>query len=227
MTQDAHLRLMLAVAFSGALHCALIYGVTVRTPPRESESVIAARLLTDEVTAPDHQSRAPVPERASVPQRLPETVGERAPRPRSAPLAQAVRAERPASRPLPSVEMPLLQDPTWYSADQLDVYPRAIDVVQPVYPMGAAGARGEVSVLLMVDEQGRVHRATVLADDSQGLFDDAALAALRTARFEPARKDGHSVRSRILVRVVFAPDEPVDEEANNNLSPRRHEVDLN
>ncbi len=103
--------------------------------------------------------------------------------------------------------MPLLADPTWYSAQQLDVYPRALSPVQPAYPEPAAqeGIRGEVTVLLMVDEQGTVEEVSVARALPEGYFEAAAVAAFRTARFEPAQKDGRSVRSRILVRVSFDP----------------------
>jgi len=103
--------------------------------------------------------------------------------------------------------MPLLSDPTWYTADQLDVYPRALSSIRPAYPERAAaqGIGGAVTVLVMVDERGSVEEASAQQAAPEGYFEAAAVAALRTIRFEPARKDGRSVRSRILVRVSFDP----------------------
>ena len=103
--------------------------------------------------------------------------------------------------------MPLLSDPTWYTAEQLDVYPRALGTVRPVYPDQAAaqGIGGDVTLLLMVDERGTVEEMSVVQAAPEGHFEGAAVAAFRTMRFEPARKDGRSVRSRILVRVSFDP----------------------
>jgi periplasmic protein TonB len=103
--------------------------------------------------------------------------------------------------------MPLLADPTWYSAEQLDVYPRAVTGVQPHFPAQAARERirGEVTLLLKVDERGTVEEATVAQAVPEGYFEAAAVAAFRTARFDPAQKDGRSVRSRLVVRVWFDP----------------------
>ena len=90
--------------------------------------------------------------------------------------------------------MPLLADPTWYSAQQLDVYPRALSPVRPAYPEQAAqqGIGGEVTLLLMVDEQGSVEEVSVAQAAPEGYFEAAAVAAFRTARFEPAQKDGRT-----------------------------------
>jgi protein TonB len=104
--------------------------------------------------------------------------------------------------------MPLLSDPTWYPARQLDVYPKLIAPVQPRYPDEAArdNVAGVVTLLVMVDEDGLVREASVAEADPPGYFEDAALDAFRGARFSPAAKDGRMVRSRILIRVTFDPE---------------------
>jgi protein TonB len=127
----------------------------------------------------------------------------------------------PPDSDLPSVAMPLLADPTWYSPQQLDVYPRALSSVQPAYP-AQTGIRGEVTLLLMVNERGTVEDVSVVRAVPEGYFEAAAVAAFQAARFEPARKDGRNVRSRIVLRVSFDPDSAPGD-LQGNLTPRRHE----
>ena len=57
----------------------------------------------------------------------------------------------------------------------------------------------------MVDERGVVEEASVVQAVPEGYFEAAAVEALGATRFEPARKDGRSVRSRLLVRIRFDP----------------------
>jgi protein TonB len=231
--RHARSRLLLAIVVSAALHLSLIYGVTVHTPTPLT-SMIVARLqrepaapgaLPTLVTPP--ASPDPVPPLALVPMPLARGAAL-APEPTPLPTAELPGpVPLPAPPPdsaLPSVAVPLLADPAWYSAQQLDVYPRALNSVLPAYPAQAAqmGIGGEVTLLLMVDERGTVEEASVAQAAPEGYFEAAAVAAFRTARFEPAQKDGRSVRSRILVRVSFDPASAA-RDLQSNLSPRRPE----
>jgi protein TonB len=105
--------------------------------------------------------------------------------------------------------MPLLQDPAWYLPREIDVYPRPAVPVRPVYPARALdeGVGGRVTLLLLVDENGLVHEVSVVEAEPEGYFEESSVAAYQAARFEPARKDGRRVRSRILVRVLFDPED--------------------
>jgi periplasmic protein TonB len=58
----------------------------------------------------------------------------------------------------------------------------------------------------MIDESGAVHEVSVAAAQPEGYFEGAAIAAFQGVQFEPARKDGQAVRSRVLVKVAFSPD---------------------
>jgi len=227
--QDARSRLAVALAVSVALHLSLIFRVAVRTPAPLTSPVLA-RLQPEppeKLTPPAEitkVSRTPLAA-AAVEPRPP------APRPELALTAEpALERDGPVALPappldtaLPSVEMPLLADPTWYPAGQLDLYPRALEPVRPAYPEQAAqdGIGGEVTLLLSVDEHGAVQEAAVVQAAPAGHFEGVALAAFETARFAPAQKDGRSVRSRVLVRVSFDPREVGGKQSN--LLPRRHE----
>lgn len=72
---------------------------------------------------------------------------------------------------------------------------------QPVYPPAAkeAGMEGEVTVVYTVTASGEVEDIRVLEADPAEIFDDAALAAVRTWRYRPLRQDGEPV---VLENVV-------------------------
>jgi protein TonB len=205
---DARWRLFVAVAVSAALHLALIYGVAVRAPaPALSAPPIAARL---ESAIPVQAAATALPvarPRRGHPLAAPGIEVQRPPSPDAEAVARV--PPPPVQSTLPSAQMPVLIDPTWYAADQLDVYPRPLAAMQPAYPERAAQARvgGQVTLLLRVDADGKVHEASVVGSAPEGYFEDSALAAFQSVRFDPAQKDGRSVRSQILVKVVFDPED--------------------
>jgi protein TonB len=112
---------------------------------------------------------------------------------------------RPEESPLPRADVPLIVDTAWYTAKDLDLYPRALARVEPVYSLSAADVSGEVLLQLMIDESGAVSEATVVKAEPAGYFEESALQAFKVARFSPAQRDGHAVRSRVVVKVRFAP----------------------
>ena len=107
--------------------------------------------------------------------------------------------------------MPLLVDPAWYEAKDLDSYPQPLARVQPVYPSSATDISGDVTLLLQVDEFGAVHQLSVVAAEPGGYFEEAALLAFQLARFTPAQREGHPVRSRIVIRYGRAAGKNGDE----------------
>jgi protein TonB len=199
-------RLALAVLVSAALHASLIFGVAVRPPDvtPASESILARIQAVPDAAARRPVSPPPAP-REPQPARLPAVE----PRAQSSGSSAVQHPPAAATAALPAVEMPLLADPTWYPAAQLDVFPAALAPVRPAYPQAAAQADigGEVTLLLLIDESGRVHESTALDAQPEGTFEEAALAAFRAARFTPGQRDGRNVRSRVLVKVVFDPAE--------------------
>jgi protein TonB len=205
-------RLLFALAASGALHLVLIYGVTVRAPPPPASPVIA-RLQYPAPGAPPAAPKrlpqpSPVPAAAAWAEHRSAPAGSEIGGSQPPPvLPAAVAAPLPPDSPLPSVEMPLLADLTWYRAQDLDLYPRALGPVAPAYPMQAQqeGIGGEVTLVLKVDEHGAVQDVAVVQAVPEGYFEAAAISAFQTARFMPAERDGRGVRSEVVVRVSFDP----------------------
>ncbi|HTS54598.1 MAG TPA: TonB family protein [Burkholderiales bacterium] len=210
--RNARQRLLVALAVSTALHLSLIYGIAVRPSESAPARVLLARLVPEadapreaptrtHVLGPRARAAAElepagrVPPPAEIPEPSTEAVAERAP---------AAGARLDDSR-LPDVDMPVLADATWYDAKDLDVYPRPVVPVRPAYPATVPEITGEVALLLQIDELGVVRELSVVRAEPDGYFEQSALHAFETARFAPAQRDGRPVRSRIVVRVRFAP----------------------
>ena len=113
----------------------------------------------------------------------------------------------PRTRAAPA--LPRQVEAVYYSARQLDVYPALLHPVRPEYPeqpsQGKAG--GKVRVTLLIDETGRVNEVSTAEAEPAGDFDDAVRRAFASARFSPARRDGHAVKSRVLISVTYGPGE--------------------
>lgn len=78
----------------------------------------------------------------------------------------------------------------------------------PAYPTDAAEARvgGDVVLEILVGEDGRAEEVLVKSSRPEGVFDQAAMDAARTWRFNPGTDaDGKPVKGRILVPVKFEP----------------------
>ncbi|MBK7583170.1 MAG: TonB family protein [Myxococcales bacterium] len=103
------------------------------------------------------------------------------------------------------------------------VLPRTVaaqpDVVVPrlehdrgaAYPRRALAERFyervEVMLILELDKDGNVERASVESPHGHG-FDEAALEAAKALRFSPARRAGAPVKARIRFRYLFEPPPP-------------------
>ena len=213
MAREDGLRLLLALGFSSALHFSLIYGVGAGPSRSVPPSIIVARLAS-QAAAPSAETEAPS-NRRGVPVAVPGSVQSTAAEPalgatrdapgKAGPEQIAAAPARTDDSRLPSADVPLLVDPAWYEAKDLDSYPQPLSPVQPVHPSSAADISGDVTLLLQVDEFGAVHQLSVVAAEPAGYFEEAALLAFQLARFAPAQREGHPVRSRIVIKVRFAP----------------------
>ena len=209
-------RLFLACALSLLLHVALIAGLPVN-PTGGLHTVIsvitahlepAAPLSAESVpagvegeTATERIAPVPaVPAAAAVAGGTPtSTIAKAESRPESQ------RAIEPATSPSAGIEVPLIRDPTYYTAKQLDVYPQPLTPIRLDYPDAATKARvdGRVTILLVIDEFGVVNDVSVADANPEGYFEEAAMAVFRAARFSPAQKQGHPVKSRVTLQVKY------------------------
>ncbi len=222
-------RLGIALAVSLALHAWFVWGVRVVAPRLAAEPgairatlapVTAKAAVADGPPAPAEvrvtASSAPtasadgptVPKPTPSPSMVPSAVP-----PPPAPERIAAPPEPidiPAAAPEPStfgpaLELPLIEDPEFYPARQLDVLPRPLDEVALRYPEHAADQdlSGRVVLLILIDELGMVVEADVISADPPGVFEDAALESFRGVMFSPAIRHGRAVKSRLPVEVNF------------------------
>ncbi len=160
---------------------------------------------------PEMRRRKPPPRKP--PRRAPEkTIKVQGPRPRIKPHtplpvpAHSLKLDLPLRAGTGPYLGPVLADP----GDGLDV-PLAtglIPIVQfpPQYPPAARMKRlkGFVEIEFTVTREGRVKNAKVIDSRPSGVFDRAALRAIRFWRFKPELKDGDPVAVRALQRIDFS-----------------------
>jgi RNA polymerase sigma factor (sigma-70 family) len=92
-----------------------------------------------------------------------------------------------------------------FSMKELDSPPKALTRKSPAYPaeLRAAGIEGSVVVSLVIDTNGRVVQAKVEKSTHQG-FEFAALRAVQEWQFEPGRKGGRQVNTRVSQVLQFS-----------------------
>ncbi|MDO8890779.1 MAG: energy transducer TonB [Sulfurimicrobium sp.] len=207
---EAAEKLALTLAASLILHFALIFGLQIRVASTvgHSSQVIRAQLVVPSNSIAVHPP-APmlVPEPDMEPQKDAPEVHAAAPVPPPEPpaVAPASAAAPEINSNLPSIEVPLIEDPTYYAAKEVDVHPTALQAIQPFYPEAAASANitGSVVLVLLLDESGKVQELSVEEANPPGTFEQSALDAFRGARFTPAQRNGRVVKSRVRIKVSY------------------------
>ena len=207
VSQAAFARLVVAVVLSATLHMYLIYGLALQPTrnPADHLSIINARLLPERevmnrpaLAAPATQRRRIAPARPHVAS-LPE------------PVETPIPAEQAPSTgdlsPKPEISTANFPDPVHYAARDLDVYPQPLNRIEPDYPQTALAGEigGSVTLLLLIDEFGRVTGVSVVDASPQDVFEESALRALAATAYSPAQRSGRAVRSRILVKINYDP----------------------
>jgi len=98
--------------------------------------------------------------------------------------------------------LPQAPDPDYYTARELDRYPRAL---APFQVKRAAGdGAGEVRLEILIDERGIVQEMIFAGPAAPARVEEALRAALAATRFLPAQKDGRAVRSRIVLSISLS-----------------------
>ena len=204
---DAVDRFALALVASLALHLVLILGVQIKAAqqPGKAPSVMEVRIerQVGEVSSVELSTGESVAVQVTHENETAEPVRDQ--KEVQPPAISASPAVEQANPLLPALEVPLLEDPTWYPAKQVDVHPTALRPIKPAYPDEGSekGVEGIVVLLLLIDEAGVVKEASVMEANPEGVFEESALSAFRNARFVPAQKNGRAVKSRVLIRVTY------------------------
>lgn len=219
----ARIRFTVAIAISALIHSWLAAGIKVEATRRAAArpiTAISARLEPAGPSIPFTPSRTPsVSESAraadkAVTRIIEDEAGRDlpgVPRPSAAmQSASPPAAPEISAAPASGLTLPLIPDPVYYPARQLDVYPALLEPINLVYPERAAREEvsGKVTVLLLIDDNGIVNDVSVVEAEPAGYFEEAARAAFSETRFTPARKNGRAVKSRVLISVSYGPAQP-------------------
>ena len=88
---------------------------------------------------------------------------------------------------------------------RVETVPFALNKIVPTYPRLARrkGHEGVVTVAISVAKDGVVAYAEVMSSSGYKELDEAALSAVRSARFAPATSDGVSVRGELRLTFDF------------------------
>lgn len=124
-------------------------------------------------------------------------------------LSQATSTPQEES---PAPELGASQDPVFYPAAELDVLPTTLDRPRPQLSFApeAAELKGIVTLRVVIDPAGTVIEASVVYANPPGVFDAAAIEAVRAMRYTPGEKQGKSVGSEIFTSIAFGPHMPAD-----------------
>ena len=89
----------------------------------------------------------------------------------------------------------------FYLARELDRYPVPLMPIRP--SRHGDGAAGSVRLWVSIDHIGRVVDVAVADAEPAGIYEQSARDLVQSARFDPARKDGRAVKSRLLLMLEF------------------------
>lgn len=164
---------------------------------------LAARTPTP-VAAPT-STRAPIePQAASTGTAGQASTAARAPAVRRlravehSPLLDSVPSASSSDKRSAPPGLPFAPDTTYYPIAALDRLPAPLSAPDVCYP---AGATGEVTYELLIDETGTVDQASVVSASPPGVATAAAAERCSAIRFSPAIKGGRNVRSRVRLVV--------------------------
>ena len=95
--------------------------------------------------------------------------------------------------------------PDYRSSIGLDPPPRLLQDIQPEYPEDGDLQVGTVVLRLLISDQGLLDDVAVVRSSPAGIFENAAVAAFRAAKFSPGKLLGTPVKSQMTVEIEFTP----------------------
>lgn len=175
---------------------------------------------TTEDTPTDHATPSPTARVDTTDASIPDLDNTRPPldrtRPSSASSSVAAVPPPPAPAADPVTDPPLPQPVVVAAAPaavmvgsaESDRAASLVRMPKPKYPDESrrAGREGLVLLDMLIDERGRVASVRVLQDPGDEALVDAAIAAARLARFEPATRLGRPVSQRVRLPIRFQLD---------------------
>ena len=123
-------------------------------------------------------------------------------------VSAAAAQQQPAVTPAavaPAPVRPAVREGDVIDLASLDTLPRRVSTVKPVYPPLAMRQKVSATIFLtvLVSETGEVLDVRVLRGEERFGLNDAAIRALRGARFSSPMKDGKRVRTWFPQTIEF------------------------
>lgn len=203
----ARTRLAAALAASIVVHAWFVhgYGERERSRPPAAGSSLHATLVNTTIAAPEIAPRRSVAAETQAEKTITDVV--RIPSvPGQEPMQQrrGVEVSRAVSAEAQLSALPTPEDPTYYPARSLDVFPARL-AAWDTAPIRAAaqGAAGSARATLLIDEAGVVNEVESIHGATHESIEAAIRDLFLAARFSPARKDGRVVKARVLVSLDF------------------------
>lgn len=172
----------------------------------EVEGSTAAKSTPETQTVPDVRPPAPEPV-DDLPPPAPAPDARTTPDHPSPSQANAFSpvAAPPSSSSLPAPSAPHVIPRPGGNAGQVDAPPSLTRTIKPEYPKGARqrGEQGTVVLDAVVGAAGRAADISVIRSSGYADLDEAAVHALRAAKFRPAKYKGRAVESTARLTLEF------------------------
>jgi TonB family protein len=194
------------------------YTRQLQRQPSRNAPVLSAAAPAPTITAPPVEDPAPSAAQLDLQRRellrpqqeVTATQAAVEPPPVQQPPAIVTQTQPAASTPPPApapAETPEVREGDVVDYAELDTVPTVVRTARPVYPPMAARQRIETTVMLsiLVSETGDVAEVKLLRGDPRFGFNDAAITALRRAKYTSPMKDGKRVRTWIPQMIQFKP----------------------
>ncbi|GAB2180549.1 hypothetical protein DLREEDagrD3_07720 [Denitratisoma sp. agr-D3] len=102
----------------------------------------------------------------------------------------------------------LIAGPWYYPARYLHRHVTPLRPIWPDYPAAAQNTAGSVTLLLLVNEEGKVDRYRIESAEPPGVFDDAVIRAFTGETYAPGLIAGMPVKGQLQAEVSFEPGQP-------------------
>jgi len=122
-------------------------------------------------------------------------------------LGIGTSADATVSVPLPTrrIAAPSFGGKLVHELDEVDRQPRLVKRLPPLYPFEAKRKKiqGKVIIKVIVNKEGKATEPVVLESHPKGVFEAAALRAVKRWRFRPATKGGNPVDVYVVLPILF------------------------
>ena len=154
---------------------------------------------------PPPKELPPDPEAMKIPEPEPEPPPMEPPSPPPEQEPPKKDQEKPKEQPRPAAAASAPSPAAAPRQGRVDAPPRPRRNIKPDYPKGARqrGEQGDVTLEIVVSESGYVGDVRVASSSGYSELDEAAVKAVKSARFTPAKRGRQAVSSTARITLTF------------------------